>query len=58
MKDWVWVVEQQDVLNNYKYRPVEGCSFNTRESARQTARVQNQAFANKARVRKYVPERK
>ena len=51
---YVWQLEEQNILNNYRYEPVEGMSFKSRESARQTAKAHNLSFENKVRVVKYI----
>jgi hypothetical protein len=60
MKNYVWVLEEQNVLHNYEYEPMIWKEplvypvFKTRKAARQQVNHHNQSFANKARVRKYV----
>jgi hypothetical protein len=59
MKDinYVWVVENQNVLADYRYDPFLPHVYNSRKQARDAARAHNEKFKNKARVIKYFSEK-
>lgn len=59
MKNYLWVIEEESVLENKdygKFFPIGGHAFKTRKEAKASLKEYHRFFDNKARIRKYVSE--